>query len=78
MKKLIRIAILMTLGCPLLLSCGGRQFEKSVEEFSLPIIIAFRMNRNYTFSYLIKIARLFFPEIRVIIRHFGTYTRESF
>ena len=34
MKKLIRIAILMTLGCPLLLSCGGRQFEKSVEEFS--------------------------------------------
>ena len=77
MKKLIRIAILMTPGFLLLLSCNGRQFEKSVEEFSLPTIIAFRMNRNYTFSYLIKIARLFFPEIRVIIRHFGTYTRES-
>ena len=34
MKKFIRIAILMTLGFSLLLSCGGRHFEKSVEEFS--------------------------------------------
>lgn len=33
MEKFIRIAIL-TLGFFLLLSCGGRQLEKSVEEFS--------------------------------------------
>lgn len=34
MKKFIRIAILMNFGFPLLLSCGGSQLKKSVEEFS--------------------------------------------
>lgn len=177
MEKFIRIAIL-TLGFFLLLSCGGRQLEKSVEEFSgseikfrklqqifigydssvvkldsIPVllvvyrdknecvpcqigqlgkyrkmvdfkqdvgdgysvafifspekkdletayttisnanvkfplfldkegvfsadIIAFRKNRNCTFSSLIKTGRLFWQGTRVIIRHYGICTRRS-
>lgn len=47
------------------------------KEFSLPTIIAFRKNRNCTFSSLIKTGRLFWQGTRVIIRHYGICTRRS-
>lgn len=47
------------------------------KEFSLPTIIAFRKNRNCTFSSLIKIGRLFWQGTRVIIQHYGACTRRS-